>query len=92
MVEQAYVLEEILKRGWKLEDNLDDTNYYYSKGALLLSYTVPHSGNEYSHLIRAEHREDFDRWSGTKVSEFVKDTEHLVVALDKADRVVPEED
>lgn len=91
-MEKNYVLDEIMNRGWKLEDNFQDTNYYYSKGDRLLSYTTPHSGNEYSHLIRAEHREDFDRWSSTQVEEFVKDADNLILALVEADRVVPEED
>lgn len=86
-MEKPYVLGVIIDRGWTLENEVDGTNYYFSKGDHLLSYTTPHEGNEYSHLIRGEHKDSFERWGNAQVEEYVHDADHLTNSLNTIEKL-----
>ena len=71
--------------GFKLDHNVEDSNFYYKKDDIVLSYTVPHE-NLKEHMIRAEHVIHFDRWSNAEIELFVNNVSDLIDALEMIEK------
>lgn len=71
-MDKSIVLLKIEEAGYVLGSSVEDTNFYFTKGDVVLSYTVPHEGNGNRHMIRADYSPHFDRWSNAEIESFVK--------------------
>lgn len=83
------VLNIIEKDLWILKNNFQDTNYFYEKDDKFLSYTIPHEGNNFTHLVRGEHKESFERWGYAQISEMLIDVGGLKDTLLKINALKP---
>ena len=59
-----------LKLDWEL-----DGVYVFSNDMLWVQFVYPHEGTEFKYMIRAEYKENFDKWSNCFYDELFTDLE-----------------
>ena len=59
-----------LKLDWEL-----DGIYVFSNDILVVQFVYPHEGTEFKYMIRAEYKENFDKWGNCFYDELFTDLE-----------------
>lgn len=70
-----YIINKLIINGFEMTEHVDDDNYYFRKNDIIVSYTTPHKGLEFNHMIRAEMIDEFDRWSMARYEEIFNSKE-----------------
>lgn len=81
MVDLEIVLQYLKDNNFKLVDRIDLDNFYFEIGDIVASLTSPHSGNNYSYLLRADFKKDFDRWSNCYFETNFKNYKEMLIAV-----------
>lgn len=64
MIKIETIINEFLELGLELVENVENTSYYFDNRAnIVVLVIVPHEGNNYNWIIRADTKDGFDRWS-----------------------------
>ena len=59
-----------LKLDWEM-----DGVYAFNNDALCVQFINPHEGTDFQYVVRAEYKEDFDRWSNCSYETYILDLE-----------------
>lgn len=81
MIELDKVLQCFKENNFKLVNRIDFDNFYFEIENIIVSLTTPHSGNNYSYLLRADFKKNFDRWSNCEFETNFKTNEEMLNAI-----------
>ncbi|EPC8411039.1 hypothetical protein [Bacillus thuringiensis] len=70
-----YIINKLIMNGFEMTGHVNEDNYYFRKNDILVSYTTPHEGTEFNHMIRGEMNGKFDRWGEARYEELFDDKE-----------------
>ena len=59
-----------LKLDWEM-----DGVYAFNNDTLCVQFINPHEGTDFQYVVRAEYKEDFDRWSNCSYETYILDLE-----------------
>ncbi|MEG1310501.1 MAG: hypothetical protein RR942_06440 [Romboutsia sp.] len=76
----------------KLRSQIENQNYYLENDDIYVSVVMPHAGNNFKLLIRADYKETFDRWSNCLYEVWVDNNGDLKAIIDDVNNLVKHKD
>lgn len=68
-------MEKLVKElNLKLDWELDDV-YAFNNNTLCVQFINPHKGTNFQYVVRAEYKEDFDKWGNCSYEAYFSDLE-----------------
>ena len=59
-------IRKLIKLNFYLSEQIDEDNWYFHKENIVLCLTSPHKGTDFKWMLRADTKEEFDRWSNAQ--------------------------
>lgn len=86
MLKLNKVLQCFKENNFELVNRIDFDNFYFECGNVIISLTTPHSDNDYSYLLRADFKKNFNKWNNCEFETNFKTNEEMLIAISELNK------